>query len=278
MLLAATSAPKTALSQCSWDMNSYSYSTCGSPRDVTGDEDVVGHHTVDVEGPAAGVAGRRPRIRWPARRPPATRHCGSSPARPPPRRLRGRCHQRVGPGAPCPRRPRAPRTATPVRRSTPASICICRGDIADHPAQRADQRGLAALGDRHLEVEIAAHRGDLGADEPGADDQHPARAVPSNAAASLAASSHVRTREHALQGGFLGVEPRPRPGAGGDQQPVVVDRVAVGQQHLMVGPVQTDRGDAQLASRRRPGRSRGSFVWSAGTQPLSTCLDSGGRS
>src|SRR5215471_12631702 len=59
MLCAATSAPKTALSQCSSERNWYSYSTWGA-RDVAGNEDAVGHHPVDVEGAAAGVAGHAP--------------------------------------------------------------------------------------------------------------------------------------------------------------------------------------------------------------------------
>ena len=49
------------------------------------------------------------------------------------------------------------------------------GDVADHPAERPDQRCAGALGDRHVQAEITADRGHLGADEAGADDQHPLR-------------------------------------------------------------------------------------------------------
>ncbi len=49
------------------------------------------------------------------------------------------------------------------------------GDVADHPAERPDQRGAGAFGDRHVQSEITADRGHLGADEARADDQHPLR-------------------------------------------------------------------------------------------------------
>ena len=36
-----------------------------------------------------------------------------------------------------------------------------RGDLPDHAAERADERRLAALGDGHGQVELAADGGDL---------------------------------------------------------------------------------------------------------------------
>ena len=59
-----------------------------------------------------------------------------------------------------------------------------RGDPPDHAAERTDERRLAALGDGHGEVELAADRGHLRADESGADDQDPRWARPPAAPAA----------------------------------------------------------------------------------------------
>jgi hypothetical protein len=119
-------------------------------------------------------------------------------------------------------------------------MSLIRGDPPDHPAERADQRRLAALGDGHVQVELAADRGHLGADEPGADDQDPPGAgrqrVPQPGRVVARAD-----REHPVQRGFLWVEPGPGAHARGDQQAVVPDLLAIGQEHLPGGPIQPGR-------------------------------------
>ena len=73
----------------------------------------------------------------------------------------------------------------------------------------------------------------------------------------------------------LGQRPGPHPG--GDQQPVELDRLAVGEADLPAGQVQPGGGDAQPPLRVELA-APGSAVWSGGTESPRTCLDSGGRS
>ena len=118
------------------------------------------------------------------------------------------------------------------------------GDVADHPAERPDQRCAGALRDRHVQSEITADRGHLGADEAGADDQHPLRPGLQRRL-QLGRVIAGAQRVEALQLGLFGVEPRAGPDAGGDQQPVVGHLVAVGEQHFPVVAVQSGGRHAQ---------------------------------
>ena len=249
MLLAATSAPKTALSRLLLRHELVLVEHMRGARHVAGDEDVVGHHAVDVERAAARVAGHTPE---PARQ----LRAAVEPFHVEDRAQRGHHHVDVEHGA-VGEASRADVTVTvtveAVHRHAGAQVdpgldLHLRGDVADHTAERADQRRLAALGDRHRKVEVATHRGDLQSDETRADDEHPAWSL-------LERGGQLRgvvTRAHGeqpLQGGLLRVEPRARPGSGGDQQPVVVQLLAVGQQNLAVGPVQAHRRHAEAPVR-----------------------------
>ena len=143
------------------------------PRDVAGDEDVVGHHAVDVERPAAGVAGHPPE--------PGGQFRAFEPFDVADRAQRRHHHVDVKRGSI--RELGAPDVSVGVaferlhRHPGPqvdAGVALHLGrDVADHPAERADQRRTGSLRDRHLQAQIAAHRGHFGADEAGADDQHP---------------------------------------------------------------------------------------------------------
>ncbi len=245
MLCAATLAPKTALSQCSSEMKLVLVEHVRCARDVARDEDAVGHHAVDVEGAATGVAGHAPEAGRQARRPPAIRCCGSTRATPPPRRRRAWSRRRVEHAARVRSRPLpACSTETPTRRSTPCVPLHLGGDLADHAAERTDERRGSALGDGHLEAELPADRGHLRADEAGADDQDPLR-LGGQCRLQPARVLGRANREQTLQLGLLLVEPGPRADAGGDQQPVVRDLVAIGQAHVLGSAIETGGGHAE---------------------------------
>jgi hypothetical protein len=116
-----------------------------------------------------------------------------------------------------------------------------RGDLPDHPPERADQRRRAPLGDGHRDIEFPADRRHLRADEPGTDDQDPRRPRGQRLLQPRGVITRAQ-RVHALQGGLGRVGPLPRPGARGDQQPVVRDLLAARQAHLPGGPVQPGGG------------------------------------
>ena len=118
------------------------------------------------------------------------------------------------------------------------------GDVADHPAERTDQRCAGSLRNRHVQSEITTDRGHFGADEAGPDDQHPLRPG-FQRRLQLGRVIAGAQREQALQLGLFRVEPLPGPDAGRDQQSVVGHLVAVGQQHLPVVTIQAGRRDAQ---------------------------------
>src|SRR5262249_11768694 len=93
------------------------------------------------------------------------------------------------------------------------------GKGTEGSAEGADQRGWTAFGDRHLNAPLAAGGGDLGPGEAGADYQYASR----SGVHPLGQASCVLTgaqSEYAVECCFFGVRPRPRPGAGCDQQPV----------------------------------------------------------
>ena len=101
--------------------------------------------------------------------------------------------------------------------------------LRQRPTQRAHQRCGAAFGERDLQTPLPAGRGDLRAREAPADHQHPARpgGQPFSQAPGVVTGAQG---EHPVQGG-LRVGPGPRPGPGGDQHPVVGQRLTVSQQH-----------------------------------------------
>ena len=175
MLCAATAAPKTALSQCSSREKLVLVQHVGGARDVARDEDAVGHHPVDVEGAAAGVAGHAPE----AGGEPGTLQPFDVAERP------ERRHHHVdverGPVGEA----GTPHVSARVSfqrldrdagaEVDPVVALHLGGDLADHTAERADERRVGALGDGHVEAELPADRGHLRADEAGADDQDPPR-------------------------------------------------------------------------------------------------------
>ena len=118
------------------------------------------------------------------------------------------------------------------------------GDLTDHPTQCTHQGARTAFGDGHRQIQIAAHRGDFGADETRSDDQYPLWARLQRGG-QCCGVLHSANRVHTLQCGFLRVGPGPGPGSGGDQQPTVGHLVAVGQFHGVVEPVQCDRRDPE---------------------------------
>jgi hypothetical protein len=117
------------------------------------------------------------------------------------------------------------------------------GDRADYAPQSPGQRCGATLGDGHRQAELAADGGDLGPNEPGPDDEHPAGRgdQPLPQADGIAAG---RQDEHAVQCGFGWIRPGPCPYAGGDQQAVKTD-LAVGETDLLASQVQPGRGHAE---------------------------------
>ena len=145
------------------------------PRDVTGDEDVVGHHAVDVEGAAARVAGYPPE---------AGRQFGAFQPFDIADRAQRRHDdvdvERGAVGELC-----APHVSVcvsferlhrnPGTQVDPGVTLHLGGDVTDHTAERADQRCAGPLRDGHVQPEIAADRCHFGADEARTDDQHPLR-------------------------------------------------------------------------------------------------------
>ena len=186
------------------------------PRDVARDEDVVGHHAVDVECAATGIAGH-PQNPVASSAPSSHSMCGSSPATQPPRPRRAGPVGQLGlpdmpVGVTFQRFDRHPGT------QVDSGVALhLGGDIADHPAQRAHQRRTRSFRDRHVQPEITTDGGHFGADEPCPDDQHPLRP---GLQSGLQLGSVVAgaQREKALQLGLFRVEPLPGPDAGGDQQ------------------------------------------------------------
>ena len=174
MLWAATAAPKTALSQCSSDENWYSYSTWGA-RAISPATKMLSVTTPlmsNARQPASQATPQKPR---PAR--------ALQPFDVADRPERRHHHVDVERGAVG--EPGAPHVSVRVAferldRDAGAQIDAVvalhlGGDLADHAAERADERRVGALGDGHFEAEIAADRGHLRADEARADDQHPPR-------------------------------------------------------------------------------------------------------
>ena len=134
-----------------------------------------------------------------------------------------------------------------------------RGDPPDHPAERADQRRLAALGDGHGEVELAADRGHLRADEPGADDQDPPGPGRQRAPAARPrrrACGCVNTPSSAASVGL---------NQGRARTPVAISRRSYrtcspsARQHLPGGPIQSGRRHPEppLGVDRPQARQRG---------------------
>ena len=192
MLCAATSAPRTALSQCSIARNWYSYSTWGARAMSPATK------MLSVTTPLMSKA-RQPASQATPQKPAASPAPSShSMLRIDPSDATTTSTSSVVPSESLARRtcpsasPSSDSTATPVRRSTPCVALHLRGDLADHAAERADQRRLGALRDGHGQSELAADRGHLRADEAGADDQDP-RGPAANAACS-------RPRHHSCAG------------------------------------------------------------------------------
>ena len=128
-------------------------------RDVAGNKDVVGHHTVDVEGTAAGIAGHPPES--------SRKFRILEPFDVADRTQRRHHHIDVEGG------PVGELGAPDVAVGVPFEGIDCNtgtevdsgvtlhlgGDIADHPAKRADQRGTGSLCDCHVQSEVTTNGG-----------------------------------------------------------------------------------------------------------------------
>jgi hypothetical protein len=214
------------------------------PRDVTGDENGVGDHAVDVKGAAAGVAADSPE--------PGGQAGAVEPFGVANRAQRRHHHIDVQGGAIGEPRVTHMAVGVTVERldrnpgtQINAGIALHLGrDLADHSAQRADQRRVGALGNSHRKTELATDRRHFRPDEPRSHDQHPLR----SGFQRRLQSSRVITaaqREHPFQRAFCWVEPRPRAGTGRDQQPVVGHCAAIGQYDLLVVAVQSGGGHTE---------------------------------
>ena len=151
MLWAATLAPDTALSQCSMREELVVVEHMGGARDVAGDEDVVGHHPVDVESAAAGVAGDPPEA---GARPAPSSH---SMLRIDPSEATTTSTSSVVPSESCARRTwPAASPSSAIDRDTCAQVdprvaLHLGGDVADDAAERPDQRRISALCDSDVQ-------------------------------------------------------------------------------------------------------------------------------
>ena len=121
-------------------------------------------------------------------------------------------------------------------------------NIADHSSESADQRTARALGDRNGQAELATHRRHLGADESGADDENSPR-LRCQCGLQPARITGCSQREDALERSLLRVEPGSRARTGGDEQAIERHLLAIGQAHLLGGPVEAGGGDAKAPLR-----------------------------
>ncbi|BEH77147.1 hypothetical protein YM3MPS_29500 [Mycobacterium pseudoshottsii] len=172
--------------------------------------------------------------------------------------------------------PSRPSTATPVRRSTPASNCIFAAispiTPPSAPTSGALPRSATVTGrsrSRHTEA-----ISDPTKPEPTMSTRRGRRF---KAAASFSASSQVRTVNRPSSAASCGLN------QGRARVPVAISNRSYSTRSPLANSTwRVDRSRPTAATPNRhcasTGRSRGSFVWCAGTQPLSTCLDSGGRS
>ena len=215
-------------------------------RHVAGDEDVVGHHPVDVERAAAGVAGHPPETGWPAAQPsshstlridPNDGHHHIDVERSCHRRSRARAHVPVG--VALERLHRTPRCAGRRRRRAASPRRSHRSPRPARPTSGASPRSATVTGrsrSQHTEAISEPMKPEPTIRTPRRGDVR--------ATASLQPGGHHRCAavNSPSRAASCGVGPRPRPGPGGDQQPVVV--------HLC------RRWPAAPAGWRGPGRSR----------------------
>ena len=129
----------------------------------------------------------------------------------------------------------------PRRTSTPWSRC----SSAHHPPSSGPSGSIGCGGDvdeRHVEVLLARGLGHLATDEAGAHDHDPRPLVERRPERErvIEVTQHV----DAIQ---IGAEPRPasRPRAGGEDQTVVLDLVAVGEHDPPARPIQASRRRAK---------------------------------
>lgn len=140
--------------------------------------------------------------------------------------------------------------------------------------ERPGQRGGRGLDHGHLETELAGGRGDLGTDEPGADDGEP------GAVAELVPQCQrvVESTQHMHTGHRFRARPLARTGSGGDHDTVGADPGTVLELHR--SPAASSRvawaPSSQRAQRFSSSSSR-ARVW-ASISPARNSFDSGGRS
>lgn len=151
-----------------------------------------------------------------------------------------------------------------------------RGDLADDSAECPDQRRARPLGHGHRDPAFPAGGGDLGAGEPGADDEHTAGALRERALQRVGVVAGPQ-HEHPVELRLLLLGPGTGPYTGGDEQPVVLHLVAVGQPYPPGRHVEAGGRNSE-APTRVDGAVPGRPVRSAVALPSRTCLDNGGRS
>lgn len=116
------------------------------------------------------------------------------------------------------------------------------GDELTHRrAQRTRERCRGGLDDRDLESEPAGGRGDLGADEPAADDDEPAtaRQVLAQRACVVERAQNVNALQAVASGQGAGGRP------GGHHDAVGANRAAVGQPYRAIDAIQPDGTGAE---------------------------------
>nr|WP_246653439.1 hypothetical protein [Nonomuraea guangzhouensis] len=144
-----------------------------------------------------------------------------------------------------------------------------RNGLAECPHHR--RGGRIDYDDR--QADVAGDRGGLSADEPGTDDHHSRFRPPTRSQCQRVVQS-----AQIVDAGQVVTGQPPCGRAGGDDQAVVVDRLAFGQRELPPMRIQAGCGGAQpqvqvqlVSCSPLRSRSRSGFHW-----PDSNCLDSEG--
>ncbi len=114
------------------------------------------------------------------------------------------------------------------RRSTPCLRCSSAATRPTTPPSAPTSGASAPLGHGHRDPAFPAGGGGVGAGEPGADDEHAAGALRERALQRLGVVAGPQ-HEHPVELRLVLLGPGPGSYTGGDEQPVVLHLVAVGQ-------------------------------------------------
>ena len=279
MLCAATSAPSDGVVPVLQREELVLVQHVGRARDVAGDEDVVGDHAVDVEGAAAGVAADAPQA---GRQPGALQPLDVAD-----RAERGHHHVGLERGAVGERGAahvsvrvalRATSPTTPVAQVHAVLALHLRGD-----PRRSPRRARRPAAPRPRSATVTA-RPSSRQTEATSEPMNPApttstRPGPAaSACRSRAASSRVRSVNTPSSAASAGLN------QGRARTPVAISSRSYADlaRRRPGAPAWSARSSPVAATPSRQSASTRpqarQLVWSAGTHPCSTCLDSGGRS